>query len=121
VPIKLLLAGDGAEIYVYVNQRGDAIASDFIDGLSLSDAKKIVALLRRFADRGEVQNREKFRLEEKPIYAFKSSQVRLLCFYLPDASKRTIVLTHGLIKKQDELPPPELIKAKRIYAEVVSI
>jgi phage-related protein len=95
------------------------MAADFIDGLSIPDQKKAVRLLKEFADRGEIRNREKFRLEEPPIYALKSFQVRILCFFLPKAPKRTLVLTHGFIKKSDDAPTAEIERAKRIYVEVV--
>lgn len=117
MPIEIYHSGTRADIYVYVSPRGEAPASDFIDDLSESDQKKVVRLLKEFAERGQIRNREKFRVEEKPIYAFKSHQVRILCFYLPDSAKRTIVLTHGLRKKKDYLPAGEMEKALRIYAE----
>jgi phage-related protein len=117
--IELYVQGEKADIYVYVDSGGQQLAADFIDQLDESDQKKVLQLLRRFAQKGEIHNREKFRLEEKPIYAFKSFQIRILCFFLPDAAKRTIVLTHGLKKKQDKLSRSELDKANRIYNECI--
>jgi hypothetical protein len=78
----------------------------------------VVRLLHEFALRGQILNHEKFRLENHPIYAFKSFQVRILCFFYPGASRRSLVLTHGFIKKQDHLPKSELEKALRIYKEI---
>lgn len=76
-------------------------------------------MLRDFSDRGEIRNTEKFNHEKDGIYAFKSFRVRILCFFLPGASKRTVVLTHGFIKKREELPSKELEKALRIRVEIV--
>ncbi len=118
--IELYIPGQNADIYAYINPRGEALAVDFLEGLILSDRKKTLRLLEEFARSGEIRNKEKFRFEEKPIYAFKSFQVRILCFYLPRSLKRTIVLTHGYIKKRQDLPPAELEKAQRIYKEIVN-
>jgi hypothetical protein len=104
---------------VYVNPRGDALVPDFIEGLAQSDQKKIIQLIRHFGDHGEILNPEKFRLEDKPIYALKSYQIRIPCFYLPEQAKRTLVLTHGFIKKSPKMPKPELEKAKTIHRAVI--
>jgi len=120
MPIEEYYSGRKADIYVYVNPRGDALVSDFIEGLAPSEQKKIVQLIRYLGDHGEIQNAEKFRLEEKPIYALKSYQIRIPCFYLPQQAKRTLVLTHGFIKKSPKMPKSELEKAKNIHREIVS-
>ncbi len=120
MPIEEYYSGRKADIYVYVNPRGDALVSDFIEGLAPSEQKKIVRLIKYLGDRGEIQNVEKFRLEEKPIYALKSYQIRIPCFCLPQQVKRTLVLTHGFIKKSPKMPTSELEKAKNIQREIVS-
>jgi phage-related protein len=117
--IKLVIKGQSADVCVYVNPRGRALALDFIDNIDNIDRPKIVRLLKDFADRGEIQNTEKFRAEKKPIFAFKSYQYRILCFYLPKAKKKTIILTHGFTKKQNRMPQSELMSAQKIYNEVV--
>jgi hypothetical protein len=117
MPLEMLFSGLQAEIVVYANERGEALAAR-IEGLVESDQKRIVRLLREFADRGGIQNEEKFKLEQGPIFAFKASRVRLLCFYLPNAARRTIVLTHGFLKTSRRLPGRELAKAERICAEI---
>lgn len=119
MPVELYYSGSRADILVYVNQRGEALAVEFIERLPEQDKKKVVRLLREFGERGEIRNTQKFKLEEKPIYAFKSYQVRIPCFFLPDSPRRTIVLTHGLIKKADKLPQRELEKAMQICKEVI--
>jgi hypothetical protein len=118
--LKQLHSSEQAEILAYVDSRGKTLSLEFIEGLNESDQKKILRLLEEFTRRGEIRNREKFRFEEKPIYAFKSYQVRILCFFMPNAKKTTIVLTHGFIKKKDDMPPSELKRAKRIYQEISS-
>ena len=118
MPVRHYYSGNGADIQLYENQRGDVLAAEFVDGLPEGDQLKIVRLLKEFAERGEIRNTQKFRLEQKPIYAFKSFQIRILCFYLPGSSKRTIVLTHGFVKKGDKLPKREILKALHIYDEI---
>jgi phage-related protein len=120
MPIELYHQGNKADIYVYLNPRGEALVADFIDSLNQTDQAKVVQLIRFFGEHGEIRNTEKFRLEEKPIYALKSYQIRIPCFYLPQQGKRTLVLTHGFIKKSPRMPKPELDKAKNIYREIVS-
>jgi phage-related protein len=119
VPVRTYYPGSGAVIQVYENQRGEALAANFIDGLSDDQRLKFVRLLREFGERGEIRNTQKFRLEQKPIYVFKSNQNRILCFYLPDSLTKTIILTHGFVKKGGKLPTRELARALQIYDEVV--
>ena len=121
MPIELLVKGKKADIYAYLKENGESHVVDFIEHLNVSEQKKITRHLEFFAERGELRNREKFRVEEKPIYAFKSFQVRILCFFLPNAVKRSIVLTHGLKKQQDAMSRSELDKANRIYKEITEV
>ncbi len=118
---KLIYSGLKTDIYAYCNPRGECLALDFIYSLDESSQSKIVRLLKEFAERGEIHNSEKFRLEKKPIFAFKSYQTRILCFFYPDAQKKRIVLTHGFLKKKNSLPKSELVKAQQIYVEVMNI
>jgi hypothetical protein len=118
VPVRQYYSGNGADIQVYENKRGDALAADFVDGLPEGDQVKDVRLMKEFAERGEIRNTQKFRLEQKPIYTLESFQIRILCFYLPGSSKRTIILTHGFVKKGDKLPKRELSKALQIHGEI---
>lgn len=117
----LYVSGREADILVVVNDRGTSPVSDFIDKLDRSDQIKIARLLLEFAERGEIVNTEKFKIEEKPIYAFKARQVRILCFFLPNAQRKTVVLTNGFIKKSQKLPRTELERARKIYSEVAGM
>ena len=112
--------GEKGSVCVFVTRRGDAPAADFIDALDEHRQKKVIRLLKEFADRGEILNKERFRREDESIFAFKSGQVRILCFFLPHAGQRTIVLTHGFKKKQQKLSRSELAKAQRICEETTA-
>ncbi len=118
--IEILISGDKADIYVYKDDRGEKPIILFIEQLQQNDRAKVIALLHHFSGLGEIRNEEKFKLEEKPIYAFKSYQVRLFCFILPKASKKTVVLTHGHLKKKNKVPKIELERAKNIFKKVIS-
>jgi len=120
VPLELYYSGQAADVHVYTNSRGDALAADFIESLPKGDQIKIIRLIQLFADNGDIRNPQKFRLEENPIYALKSFQVRILCFFLPKQQRKTLVLTHGFVKKSYKLPKSELDKARQIRQEVLS-
>lgn len=116
--IEILISGEKADIFVYRDDSGVKPVIFFIDQLQINVQSKIFPLLQLFADKGEIRNDEKFKLEEKPIFVFKSYQVRLYCFFYPKASKKTLVLTHGYIKKKNKVPKIELDKAKKIFQKV---
>lgn len=118
--IEILVPGKKADVFVYKDDRGEIPVILFMNQLSNHDRAKIAPLLQRFSEFGEIRNEEKFKLEEKPIYAFKSYQIRLLCFFLPKASKKTIVITHGFIKKKKKIPKIELEKAKSIFDKITN-
>ncbi len=112
---ELIYSGASADIYVFKRRNGISPALEFLDSLNPSDNKKVIRLLKFFGDAGQIKNTEKFRLEKKPFFAFKSFQARLLCFFVPDAPRISIVITHGFTKKQDKLPSIELERANEIY------
>ncbi len=118
--IELLISGINADIYEYIDSRGSSPSRVFMEGLPEFEREKADALLRRFALLGAIRNEEQFIAEEKPIYAFKSFQVRLCCFFLPRATRKTLVITHGFKKKQGKMPRNELVRAKRIFNEIIS-
>jgi hypothetical protein len=118
LPIKEYKDGKSANIFVYVNQRGDSPAHSFIESLDKHNKIKIVRYINEFAYRGKIRNETKFRCEGNPIYAFKSDNARVLCFYLRSGIKRTLVLTHGYPKNKPKLPKTEWQKAYDIYLEV---
>lgn len=90
-----------------------APVSGFIDGLVEPDKNKVFKLFRQMVEMGEIHNTEKFTQEEDDIYAFKSFQVRIYCFF--DAGK-LILLTNAVKKKQRRARPEDLKRAKNIRA-----
>ena len=74
---------------------------EFYDGLNESDKKKILALLKRIAEEGPINNEEKFKKLEGDVWEFKSYQIRVLCGFSPG---KVVLLTHGFIKKKQKTP-----------------
>ncbi len=70
----------------------------------------MAALFKRYADHGYITNREKFKKLESDLFEFKGHQSRLLCFPIA----RSMVITHGVIKKQNDLDPTDVAKARRL-------
>lgn len=116
--VRLLKSGRSADLYEYVNEAGKSFVDEFISSCEVSQQKKIIKLLDTFIELGEIRNIEKFRCEENPVFVFKEFQARLYCFFLPDQTKKSIVLTHGTNKKRDKASSADLERAKRIYQEI---
>jgi len=107
----------GYEILFYKTGTGKSQVREFLDGLPLKARSKILKwcerlsvygpdLPRPYADtvRGKIR-------ELRVIFA--SIQYRLLYFF----SGKYIVVTHGFIKKTDEVPANELEKAVNIMRD----
>ena len=90
-------------------------AKEFIEGLSERDQRKILALFRRMADKGNVPNTEQFKLVEGKIFEFKKQQIRVFCFRKDDRW----LLTNGYKKKRDKLDRSEIDRAQRVMREHV--
>lgn len=92
-------------------------AERFFDELDGEDKAKMLRLFKQMGDQGKIRSpEEKFKKIEGTdgLFEFKSHQVRMPCYFLPG---RLLVLTHGLIKKGDRLPPAEIKRAERIRRE----
>jgi len=119
VPPCLFREGPKAVFFVYVDDQDRCPVIDFIDNDITTEEKR--RLIRRFEyllQTDPPYNKEYFRYEGKGIYAIKSNYVRILCFFLRDAPRRTLVLTNGFKKKSQKAPPEELKKAIRIMNEI---
>lgn len=105
--------GDKRSVEYAVRTDETSPAKEFIDGLSLSDQAKLANLFRRTADLGEIVHREKFKQLRGEIWEFKAHQIRVLCFRDGNAW----VLTHGFIKKRDNVRTSEIDRADDIRDE----
>ena len=77
---------------------------------------KLMALFQRMGDHGKIYNERKFKHLEGSagFFEFKSGPVRMLCYF---STGRTLIVTHGFVKKGDKLPAEQLRRGERIRAE----
>lgn len=78
-----------------VAKKGICSVSGFIEGLPTSAQVKCFAIIKRIAEHGPLRNEEKFRHEGNGIYAIKTTEARIYCFF---SGKQLIILTHGFKK-----------------------
>ena len=107
---SLLIEGSKLALFEVVVD-GQHLLEEFLDGLSESDQDKVGALLRYAAENGPPRNKEKFKQLEKDLFEFKSYQVRIFCTF---RGKAMLVLTHGVIKKQDKHNKKDMRRAHEI-------
>lgn len=102
----------GAVVFAALND-GTSPGEDFFSGLDVRDQTKLLALFRLFADTGKIMNREKFKKISSDLFEFKSFQIRMFCFI----ESGRVVITHGAIKKRDDLNKSDIQRAERIRIE----
>ena len=103
------------------DKNGDMPARDYYLDLPDKDKAKISALFQLFANRGFIQNREKFKKlgskakgKGSELWEFKSFQHRFLGDY---RQKGRFIIAHALRKKSDNLPKSAIARAVRILQE----
>lgn len=118
-----LIAADGkwGRVEWASDKNGDMPARDYYLALPDKDKAKISALFQLFANRGFIQNREKFKKlgskakgKGSELWEFKSFQHRFLGDY---RQKGRFIIAHALRKKSDNLPTSAIAKAVRILQE----
>src|SRR5579862_9364004 len=88
---------------------GSRPALDFYNGLDDTDKAKMNTLFRYLGDQGRIANREKFKKVEDELWEFKSHQIRMPCMFSED---RTVIVSHGFIKKGGKIPPQHIKRAR---------
>jgi hypothetical protein len=118
---ELLIRGVQGDIRAWVSHRDDCPVLRYLeDDAEQRDVATIHRLFLAFAERGMIRNTTKFRMERAPIYVFKAGRVRICCFFLPDAPRPTLVLTHGFTKQSQKMNPREYERAMRIYHDIIT-
>lgn len=115
---ELINSGTYVTILVYVDHRDNAPVLEFVNSLTENEQRLLFQLLKTFCNTQNYVDTTKFRNEGDQIYAFKRGACRLLCFFLPDQPKKTVVLTHGYRKQSQKLPKQEKQRALAIYQVV---
>lgn len=95
---------------------GSCPGGEFFDRLELRDQAKLMALFKIAGDLGQFSNPEKFGDLGDGVYEFKSFQIRMPFVYC-SILRKTIVITHGFVKKKDKAPPAEIERARRIRSQ----
>ena len=110
--ISQLLSGSRFDLFEVVVD-GKHLLKEFIDALSESDQKKVLALFRRTADHGPPSNETKFKKLDDDLFEFKAHQIRIFCAF---RGKSVLVLTHGIKKKKDKHDKQDMQRARDILA-----
>lgn len=108
----------------FLGENGRYPAKEFLDELAAdpNQAKKkeaatLAAAIGRVASmpQGTLVNSDRFKkvTDAEGIYEFRAYQGRLLCFFAPG---RRLILTNGVIKKQNKLPRSALRMATAMRA-----
>jgi len=109
----IVVRGTLRTIEYAVCANGTMPAGDFIQGLDESDQRKMATLFERMAGRGNVPNRQQFKLVRGKIFEFKKQQIRVFCFRKDDRW----LLTNGYKKKEKRLDQGKIGRAERIMCE----
>ena len=95
----------------YFDEKGKSQSLSYFENLERSQKMKLVHLVQRMGDFGEIKDVSKFRNEGDKIFAFKPKPDRFLCFFV---TGNRIIITNAFQKKQDKLPRAEKDRAIRI-------
>lgn len=109
-----LLTQGKARTITAITRNGDCLVQDFIEALDVSNKKKILRQIKDTADNGPHPSRERFKVIESGMFELKRHQIRILGFFQPD---NVMLLTHGCIKKKDDLEPQDIARAKALLGE----
>jgi len=108
--IKEYVAYRGSSFVIewYYDSRGVSHAFEYYKSLKTEEKIKLLRLLKRMGDAGEIKDKTKFNFEGDLIYAFKPRPQRFLCFFF---TGKKIIVTNAFTKKQQKLPKNEKAKA----------
>ena len=112
------LLKEGVKVVFYVVKRNDRCAfREFVDGLQLTDRKKVLALLDRTLRVDIPKNKQKFKHLEDGIYEFKSDKIRLLGFFLENEIKKSFVFVECFRKQKRWADKNVIDRVKKIREE----
>ena len=104
-------SGNKLTIEWYFDSNGKSMALDYYNSLTKPERIKVLFLLKRMGDGGEIKDTTKFNYEGDHLYAFKPKADRFLCFFF---AGQKIILTNAFRKKQQKLPENEKMRAKKL-------
>lgn len=109
------------DIFYFVSPKGNCPVEDFLNDLKKVSKKKkakLGALILRYAKESEIINDKRCRRLKgrvREFWEFKDFQHRL--FFFKEGAIR-IIITHGFVKKADDLSPDEedrMLSIREIY------
>ena len=96
------------EVVLYAEDDGTCPLLDWMDGLPQKAKDKCIVRIERLAEMGHELRRPEADILRDGIYelraAFHGVQYRMLYFF----SENKAVISHGLIKKGEEVPPKQI-------------
>lgn len=108
---RIAYTGKAYTVEWYFDLKGKSMALDYYNSLTAQERIKVLMLLKRMGDAGEIKDTTKFNYEGDQLYAFKPKPDRFLCFFY---TGKKIILTNAFRKKQPKLPKNEKTRAMRL-------
>ncbi len=105
------------EVVFYQTPRGDSLVDEFLDSLETKIRAKVAKWLTLLEEEGPALPRPYADVVEGPIRELRVSFGRLEMRVLYFFHGRTIVVTHGFLKKTRAIPPVEAQRARRARAD----
>lgn len=107
--------GQRLTISCMVRPSGQCPAGRFLDD-ELTDAErtKVDVIFQRLGDHGQLWNTTRFKKVGADIWAIKSGQIRIFCFWGPGGR---LILAFGLRKKSNRHRPKDVARAARMRTE----
>jgi hypothetical protein len=117
---RLIAAGTWGRVEWAIARNGHLPGKVFYDGLPEKDQAKMLALFKRLADTGRINNREKFKQlgpkagkQGSGLWEFKSHQVRMLGDF---RLGRRFLVAHGTRKQKDDLDRADIDITLKVLA-----
>lgn len=105
--------GQRLTITCMVRPSGQCPAGRFLDELADAERTRVDVIFQRLGDHGQLRNTTKFKKLGGDIWAIKSGQIRIFCFW----SGRDLILAFGLRKKSNRHRPKDVARAASMRAE----
>ena len=115
---EVLYRGNFYTVELALTANGRCPGKKFLNDLSKLDKERILRIIKRLADKadkGKLANRQQFKkIEGEDFFEFKNFQIRMPCYFHTDGR---VIITHGFMKKDDLIPPEQIVRMKRIRNE----
>ena len=100
-----------------VRPSGQCPAGRFLDRLADPERTKVDVIFQRLGDHGQLRNTTKFKKVGTDIWAIKSGQIRIFCFWGPG---RQLILAFGIRKKSNRHRTKDIARANDMRTEFLN-